>query len=186
MNGRRNISSSFANTGRDAHLASDSPAESDMPMNLPPLRTLFFEDLSIGMTERLEKTVASSDVVGFAQLTGDRNPIHLSEHFAAKTSFRTRIAHGLYTASLISAVLGTRRCGLHLADAELSRPSQDWRYGLRHCHRRRTDAGKIPRPFVLPLRGRRRGGLGRRSTGEGTEREGSEGQAAGDEVVRNS
>src|ERR1700753_1762570 len=80
-------------------------------MNLPPLRTLFFEDLSVGMTERLEKTVASSDVVGFAQLTGDRNPIHLSEHFAAKTSFRTRIAHGLYTASLISAVLGTQLPG---------------------------------------------------------------------------
>ena len=80
-------------------------------MNLPPLRTLFFEDLSVGMTERLKKTVASSDVVGFAQLTGDRNPIHLSEHFAAKTSFRTRIAHGLYTASLISAVLGTRLPG---------------------------------------------------------------------------
>jgi hypothetical protein len=39
-------------------------------MNLPPLRTLFFEDLSIGMTETLEKTVSSSDVVGFAQLTG--------------------------------------------------------------------------------------------------------------------
>ena len=74
-------------------------------MSLQPLRTLFFEDLSVGMAERLEKTVASSDVVGFAQLTGDRNPIHLSEHFAAKTSFRTRIAHGLYTASLISAVL---------------------------------------------------------------------------------
>ena len=80
-------------------------------MSLQPLRTLFFEDLSVGMTERLEKTVSSSDVVGFAQLTGDRNPIHLSEHFAAKTSFRTRIAHGLYTASLISAVLGTRLPG---------------------------------------------------------------------------
>ena len=79
--------------------------------SLPPLRTLFFEDLSVGMTERLNKTVAASDVVGFAQLTGDRNPIHLSEHFAAKTSFRTRIAHGLYTASLISAVLGTRLPG---------------------------------------------------------------------------
>jgi 3-hydroxybutyryl-CoA dehydratase len=78
---------------------------------LPPLRTLFFEDLSVGMTERLKKTVAASDVVGFAQLTGDRNPIHLSEHFAAKTTFRTRIAHGLYTASLISAVLGTRLPG---------------------------------------------------------------------------
>jgi len=80
-------------------------------MNLPPLRTLFFEDLSVGMTEMLEKTVSSSDVVGFAQLTGDRNPIHLSEHFAARTSFGKRIAHGLYTASLISAVLGTRLPG---------------------------------------------------------------------------
>ena len=52
-----------------------------------------------------------SDVVGFAEVTGDRNPIHLSEHFAAKTPFGTRIAHGLYTASLISAVLGTRLPG---------------------------------------------------------------------------
>jgi 3-hydroxybutyryl-CoA dehydratase len=75
------------------------------------LQTLFFEDLSLGMTERLEKTVSSSDVVGFAEVTGDRNPIHLSEHFAAKTPFGTRIAHGLYTASLISAVLGTRLPG---------------------------------------------------------------------------
>ena len=75
------------------------------------LRTLSFEDLSVGMTERLSKTVASSDVVGFAEVTGDRNPIHLSEHFAAKTPFGTRIAHGLYTASLISAVLGTRLPG---------------------------------------------------------------------------
>jgi 3-hydroxybutyryl-CoA dehydratase len=75
------------------------------------LRTLSFEDLSVGMTELLTKTVASSDVVGFAEVTGDRNPIHLSEHFAAKTPFGTRIAHGLYTASLISAVLGTRLPG---------------------------------------------------------------------------
>jgi 3-hydroxybutyryl-CoA dehydratase len=75
------------------------------------LRTLFFEDLTVGMTERLRKTVSSSDVVGFAEVTGDRNPIHLSEHFAAKTAFGTRIAHGLYTASLISAVLGTRLPG---------------------------------------------------------------------------
>jgi len=75
------------------------------------LRTLYFEDLSVGLTERLSKTVASSDVVGFAEVTGDRNPIHLSEHFAAKTRFGTRIAHGLYTASLISAVLGTRLPG---------------------------------------------------------------------------
>jgi 3-hydroxybutyryl-CoA dehydratase len=75
------------------------------------LQTLYFEDLALAMTERLSKTVAASDVVGFAEVTGDRNPIHLSEHFAAKTPFGTRIAHGLYTASLISAVLGTRLPG---------------------------------------------------------------------------
>src|SRR6201994_426633 len=75
------------------------------------LRTLYFEDLSIGMTETLKKTIDSSDVVGFAEVTGDRNPIHLSEHFAAKTPFGARIAPVLYTASLISAVLGTRLPG---------------------------------------------------------------------------
>src|SRR6201996_8139327 len=76
-----------------------------------PLRILHFENLSVGMTETLSKTIASADVVGFATLTGDRNPIHLSEHFAAKTAFGRRVAHGLYTASLISAVLGTRLPG---------------------------------------------------------------------------
>jgi len=80
-------------------------------MNMPPLQMLHFEDLAVGMSETLRKTVAASDVVGFAEVTGDRNPIHLSEHFAAQTPFGTRIAHGLYTASLISAVLGTRLPG---------------------------------------------------------------------------
>jgi 3-hydroxybutyryl-CoA dehydratase len=75
------------------------------------LRVLYFEDLVVGMSETFCKTVSSSDVVGFAEVTGDRNPIHLSQHFAAKTPFGTRIAHGLYTASLISAVLGTRLPG---------------------------------------------------------------------------
>ena len=69
------------------------------------------EDLTVGMSESFSKVVSSSDVVGFAELTGDRNPIHLAQHFAAKTPFKTRIAHGLYTASLISAVLGTRLPG---------------------------------------------------------------------------
>ena len=76
-----------------------------------PLRVLYFEDLTVGLTETFSKTVSSSDVVGFAEVTGDRNPIHLSEHFAAHTMFGTRIAHGLYTASLISALLGTRLPG---------------------------------------------------------------------------
>lgn len=89
----------------------ETPAPETAPSSLPPLRTLYFEDLAVGMSETLSKTVLSSDVVGFAEVSGDRNPIHLSEHFAARTPFRTRIAHGLYTASLISAVLGTRLPG---------------------------------------------------------------------------
>jgi 3-hydroxybutyryl-CoA dehydratase len=80
-------------------------------VTLLPLQTLYFDDLHVGMTERYTKTVKSSDVVGFAELTGDRNPIHLSEHFAAKTPFKGRIAHGLYTAGLLSAVIGTRLPG---------------------------------------------------------------------------
>ncbi len=78
---------------------------------LPPTRTLYFDDLSLGMTETYRKEVKSSDVIGFAEITGDRNPIHLSEHFAAKTPFGSRIAHGLYTAGLFSAVIGTRLPG---------------------------------------------------------------------------
>jgi 3-hydroxybutyryl-CoA dehydratase len=80
-------------------------------MTLPATRTLCFEDLSLGMAETYVKLVKASDVVGFAELTGDRNPIHLSEHFAVKTPFGGRIAHGLYTAGLISAVIGTRLPG---------------------------------------------------------------------------
>jgi len=80
-------------------------------MTLLPFQTLYFDDLRVGMTETYSKTVKSSDVVGFAEITGDRNPIHLSEHFAAKTPFKRRIAHGLYTAGLISAVIGTRLPG---------------------------------------------------------------------------
>ena len=80
-------------------------------MTVPPLQTLYYEDLHVGLRETMSKTIDSADVVGFAEVSGDRNPIHLSEHFAAKTPFGGRIAHGLYTASLISAVLGTRLPG---------------------------------------------------------------------------
>jgi len=74
-------------------------------------RTLYFEDLAVGMRETLRKTVENEDVVGFAELSGDHNPIHLSDHFARKTRFGERIVHGLYTASLMSAVIGMRLPG---------------------------------------------------------------------------
>jgi len=63
------------------------------------------------MRETLMKSVMETDVVGFANVSGDENPIHLCDTYAQGTRFGQRIAHGLYTASLISAVLGTRLPG---------------------------------------------------------------------------
>ena len=77
----------------------------------PEFKSYFFEELALGMRESFMKTVMADDIVGFAMLSGDHNPIHLSDHFAKHTRFGERIAHGLYTASLISAVLGMKLPG---------------------------------------------------------------------------
>lgn len=65
----------------------------------------------IGQTVRYQKTIQDEDVRLFAQVTGDTNPLHLDETYAQKTRFRGRIAHGILTLGLISAVLGTRLPG---------------------------------------------------------------------------
>lgn len=70
-----------------------------------------FEDLAIGQSESLMRTVVERDLSLFAELSGDANPIHLSDEFAAGTKFGQRIAHGMWTASLVSALLGTRLPG---------------------------------------------------------------------------
>lgn len=80
-------------------------------MLIRSIRSLAFEDLTVGLTELVMKTVTDQDIVGFADISGDQNPIHLSDVYAARTRFGQRIAHGLYTASLISAVIGTRLPG---------------------------------------------------------------------------
>jgi 3-hydroxybutyryl-CoA dehydratase len=69
------------------------------------------EDLAPGMEAAIERVIAEGDLVAFAEVSGDTNPVHLDEAYAATTPFRTRIAHGMLTASLISAVLGTRLPG---------------------------------------------------------------------------
>lgn len=70
-----------------------------------------FEDLQLGQTESLMRTVMERDIALFAELSGDANPIHLCDRFAGQTRFGQRIAHGMLTASLISALLGTRLPG---------------------------------------------------------------------------
>ena len=65
------------------------------------------DELKLGDTARFSKTVSESDVYLFAGVTGDLNPAHINEDYARGTFFKTRIAHGMLSASFISTVIGT-------------------------------------------------------------------------------
>lgn len=75
-------------------------------MTLAKVKAYAFEDLSIGMEASFAKTVTAEDIALFADVTGDRNPVHLDHAYAAKTMFKEPIAHGMLTAGYISAVFG--------------------------------------------------------------------------------
>lgn len=72
---------------------------------------LFFEDLQLGMEANYARVVTESDIQQFAAVSGDDNPVHLDEIYAAQTLFKGRIAHGILSASYISAVIGTKLPG---------------------------------------------------------------------------
>ena len=67
--------------------------------------------LNIGATASYSKEITEQDVVTFAQLSGDNNPMHLDENYAKGTRFGARIAHGAFSFAVISTVLGTRLPG---------------------------------------------------------------------------
>jgi 3-hydroxybutyryl-CoA dehydratase len=71
----------------------------------------FFEDMHEGMEASFSKTVTEADVVLFAGVTGDLNPVHVDVEFAKGTMFKQRIAHGMLSAGFISTVFGTRLPG---------------------------------------------------------------------------
>ncbi len=70
-----------------------------------------FEDLEIGQSASLGKTISEADILLFAAVSLDTNPVHLNAEAAAATPFKERIAHGMLSAGLISAVLGTKLPG---------------------------------------------------------------------------
>ena len=75
------------------------------------MKTHYIEDLAEGMEAHYERTVTEADIVAFAQVSGDTNPVHLDEEYAKGTMFKGRIAHGMLSAAYISTVLGTRLPG---------------------------------------------------------------------------
>ncbi|HEY2707715.1 MAG TPA: MaoC family dehydratase [Caulobacteraceae bacterium] len=72
---------------------------------------VFLEDLEVGQTAALTRIATAADIDAFAAVTGDTNPVHLDETYAAATQFKGRIAHGMLSAGYISAVLGTQLPG---------------------------------------------------------------------------
>ena len=75
------------------------------------LHGLYFEDLEEGMRDAYAKTITDADVITFAGISGDTNPVHLNHEFASETLFEGQVAHGMLTASFISTVIGTKLPG---------------------------------------------------------------------------
>ena len=73
--------------------------------------TICIEDIEMGMVRYLRKQVTDADIEMFAQVSPDRNPVHLDEDYARDTLFQGRIAHGMLTAGLVSAVIGAQLPG---------------------------------------------------------------------------
>jgi 3-hydroxybutyryl-CoA dehydratase len=75
------------------------------------LHGFYLEDLKVGQTALYAKTITDADIVLFAGISGDINPVHLNHEFASETMFEGRIAHGMLSASFISTVIGTKLPG---------------------------------------------------------------------------
>ncbi|SHF12340.1 3-hydroxybutyryl-CoA dehydratase [Marinitoga hydrogenitolerans DSM 16785] len=65
-----------------------------------------YEEIKLNQTYEVKRKITAKMVETFAEITGDKNPVHLDEEFASKTIFKKRIAHGILSVGLISAVLG--------------------------------------------------------------------------------
>lgn len=105
--------------------------EATMLDNLPR-GTICIEDIEMGMSRHLVKQVTDRDIALFAEVSTDRNPVHLDEAYARDTIFEGRIAHGLLTAALISAVIGEQLPGhgsVYLGQTLKPSPASTWAVG---------------------------------------------------------
>lgn len=72
---------------------------------------IYFEDLAVGQDASITNTVTEKDIIAFAEVSGDKNPVHIDAAYAAGTMFKERIAHGMLSAAYISAVFGMKLPG---------------------------------------------------------------------------
>ncbi len=78
---------------------------------MPQLVNTTFDEIQPGATVQREKTLTERDILLFAEMSGDVNPVHLDADYAAGTLFKQRIAHGMWTGAQISAALGVQMPG---------------------------------------------------------------------------
>lgn len=83
----------------------------DVKQALQELDGYYLQDLTVGMSAIYAKTITDTDIVMFAGISGDTNPVHINHEYAAATMFKSRIAHGMLSAGFISTVLGTKLPG---------------------------------------------------------------------------
>ena len=76
-----------------------------------PRGTICIEDIEMGMTRYVRKIITDQDIEKFAEISTDHNPVHLDDEYARDTIFEGRIAHGMLTAGLVSAVIGEQLPG---------------------------------------------------------------------------
>ena len=76
-----------------------------------PRGTICIEDIEMGMTRYVRKIISDQDIEKFAEISTDHNPVHLDDEYARDTIFEGRIAHGMLTAGLVSAVIGEQLPG---------------------------------------------------------------------------
>ena len=76
-----------------------------------PRGTICIEDIEMGMTRYIRKIITDRDIELFAEISTDHNPVHVEDDYARDTIFEGRIAHGMLTAGLISAVIGEQLPG---------------------------------------------------------------------------
>ena len=76
-----------------------------------PRGTICIEDIEMGMTRYIRKIITDKDIELFAEISTDHKPVHLDDEYARDTIFEGRIAHGMLTAGLISAVIGEQLPG---------------------------------------------------------------------------
>ena len=81
------------------------------PLEGVEARTVYFEDLYVGQSVSSDHVITELDISQFADISGDHNPIHIDKEYGAASRFGGNIAHGIYTASLISALIGMRLPG---------------------------------------------------------------------------